>query len=397
MEKYNCYKTSTNDILISHETKGIISIETASSIAMLKEISELDYKIIIDGVNMQLVSVGNNYCFIIEKYNDLLNNPNFELIKKNFRKRQEQYGIDFITKKRVSRKPKRTNKYNNAIARRGIPLVLVGSIGLGIIGYNILSKNKDNEEPDSTKDDITIGISTEELSPSTEIMTEETLQNIKHNTLLSYFNNNEEALNKFIGYFLSTYGELYTQESIMDIFYDVSQIPLEEKINDILEKYNMTSEQLDLVVACAMAEAWGHGKIYETSYAAASTMYNRINDVLFVDDVNKAFKSTETNAGYNPYYQVILANQFEVYGNGRYKEFLNKTSEVGYRAAIDMFYLGIPMHDYLNFLSNEYTPEEIKKDKNLDELPEQFFEDDNIFYTHLTSDRMIERNEKNFT
>ena len=393
MKTYTFYNVGNSDILISDE-KGIISFNTNESIDLLEKISKLEYRIIINGNDMMLESLGCKYGAIIENYKELLNREDFSNIKNNIKDCRDKYGIDFKLSSKVNKKPKRDNKYANAVVRKGLPIALAGILGLGVVSSNF--SKKDNEKSNEIEIPVET-VTNSALYASGVPYNSEVEIEIKHHatldgeieSLLAYFNiGNRELLDKFINNIIETHKE-YSYQDIMDILYEASNKPIEEKINYILQSTHLTRDQLNFVAACAIAEAWGDGTKYETVYAVASTMYNRISDKDFTDEVTRANKDVE-NAGFNPYYQVIHKNQFQVYSDERYKNYLGNYECVGYKAFIDMFYTGLTMHDYLYFLGNSYTPEGIKKDRKLDEMPVQFFDHDNIYFTRLINENRVQ-------
>ena len=127
---------------------------------------------------------------------------------------------------------------------------------------------------------------------------------------------------------------------------EVTELTYEEKMQAIMEREGYTYEELDAVCAGCVAESCGDPNCYDEAYRVASTIDNRTHSEPYVRDVNKAFGE---NAGYSIYYQFIAPYQFSVYGSGSYKEYLGRIDLVGYQAAIDMFYSGVPSHNYLNF------------------------------------------------
>jgi len=125
-----------------------------------------------------------------------------------------------------------------------------------------------------------------------------------------------------------------------------AELTYEEKMAYICERDGYTYEELDAVCAGCVAESYGDGNCYDECYDLASIFYNRTHSNAYAYDVNKIFGD---NAGYSIYYQFIAPNQFSVYAHGSYKKYLGRIDLLGYQAAIDMFYSGIPSHNYLNF------------------------------------------------
>ena len=121
-------------------------------------------------------------------------------------------------------------------------------------------------------------------------------------------------------------------------------IPKEEKIKSILEKYNLTEKQFQVLCAIVLTEAENNS--YEDAYAVINTIYNRTHSKNWVKSVNNRYGA---NKGKNLYYQAIAPNQFVVYEHGTYKKNLNNTNSLGYDAIIDFLYTEEVMHDYLSF------------------------------------------------
>lgn len=129
--------------------------------------------------------------------------------------------------------------------------------------------------------------------------------------------------------------------------YKTIAITTEDKINYILDNYNLTNEQFKVVVAIVLSEAEGNS--YEDAYAVINTIYNRTHSKNWVRSVNKYFGQGKGNS---LYYQAISPNQFTVYRSGAYKKHLNNTKSVGYQAIIDFLYTEKVMHNYLSFRSH---------------------------------------------
>ena len=130
---------------------------------------------------------------------------------------------------------------------------------------------------------------------------------------------------------------------------------LNSKINSILEAYNITREEFDVVVAIAMAEA-KEGSYLDT-YAVVTTMCNRINSRTWVDYISSLY---DAEVGTNIYYQAITDGQFVVYESGRYKEFLNNQEGDSFNAVVDCLTDNMNskrlMHNCLSFKSAD-TPD----------------------------------------
>lgn len=121
----------------------------------------------------------------------------------------------------------------------------------------------------------------------------------------------------------------------------------EEKVEYILEKYNLTKKQFNVLTAIVLSEAQRNS--YDDAYAVINTIYNRTQSKTWVKYISNMFGK---NKGYSLYYQAIAPNQFVVYQHGSYKKNLNKTDVSGYDAIIDFLYTEDAIHNYLSFRSH---------------------------------------------
>ncbi len=129
--------------------------------------------------------------------------------------------------------------------------------------------------------------------------------------------------------------------------YVVKPISNDEKVNYILDKYNLSENEFNVLVAIVLSECEYNS--YEDSYAVINTIYNRTHSKNWVRSANNRFGDKK---GENLYYQAILPNQFVVYEHGSYKNKLNIKDGVGYNAIIDFLYTENILHDYLSFRSH---------------------------------------------
>ena len=141
----------------------------------------------------------------------------------------------------------------------------------------------------------------------------------------------------------------------------------EEKVSDILIKYNLTNEQLNVIVAVVMAEAGP--ECYDDAYAVINTIYNRT--------ISKNWAYSIKN-GTNLYNQVIRTGQFTVYASGMYKKYLNNTTYPAYQAVIDFLDSEERIHDYLSFKANFVKIN-----------GEQLFENGNIYHNLMPAEDLI--------
>ncbi len=147
-----------------------------------------------------------------------------------------------------------------------------------------------------------------------------------------------------------------------------------DKEKYILEKYNLTNEQFNILVAVVLTEAESNS--YEDAYAVINTIYNRTHSKSWVRSVSNRFGKGK---GSSLYYQVIHPNQFTVYQSGSYKRNLNNRKSVGYNAIIDFLYSEKIMHNYLSFRSHS------SKVSNY----EMFSERGNKYFNELKSESRI--------
>lgn len=124
---------------------------------------------------------------------------------------------------------------------------------------------------------------------------------------------------------------------------EVKEPTFEEKINIILDKYNLTREELDVCSAIACAEANGEGMNYEEAVNVICAAYNRTISSTWVSSL-----------GNNLYDQMAAPSQFVVYENGNYLNYLGRTDLPGYQAVIDFLSNNceVEAHNYLSFRSN---------------------------------------------
>jgi len=129
--------------------------------------------------------------------------------------------------------------------------------------------------------------------------------------------------------------------------YNTITVTKDYKIEYILDKYNLTKEQFNVLSAIVLTEAETNS--YEDAYAVINTIYNRAHSKNWVRSVDNRYGKGK---GENLYYQAISPNQFVVYQHGTYKRNLNNTNSVSYDAVIDFLYTEDEMHNYLSFRSN---------------------------------------------
>lgn len=155
-----------------------------------------------------------------------------------------------------------------------------------------------------------------------------------------------------------------------------TQITNDAKIGIILEKYNLTKEQFDVVVAIVLAES--KAESYDDAYGVINTIFNRTNSEKWTSWVSSIFGN---ELGKNLYYQAICPNQFVVYANGTYLDYINANNLPGYQAVIDFLYTKEIKHIYLSFVANGCD----ESDK------EQLVENGNLYYNELDEADAIDK------
>ncbi len=155
-------------------------------------------------------------------------------------------------------------------------------------------------------------------------------------------------------------------------FEEVRELTWDEKIEIILDKFELSREQLDVCCAIACAEANGEGMNYEEAVNVICTAYNRIISAAWVNSL-----------GDNLYGQMTAPGQFVVYENGNYLRFLGRIDLVGYQAVIDFLsnQCELKGHNYLSFRSN---------DSNID--GEELVKGGNLYFNELSDeDRLADK------
>jgi len=131
-----------------------------------------------------------------------------------------------------------------------------------------------------------------------------------------------------------------------------------EKVAYILEEYNLSQEQFDVLCAIVISEAWVDS--YEDAYAVINTIYNRTISKKWVDWIDK---NVGENTGVNLYYQATFPDQFVVYQDGVYKRNMGRNDGPAYDAIIDFLMTKELKHDYLAFRANYCDVEGFKFDE----------------------------------
>lgn len=148
------------------------------------------------------------------------------------------------------------------------------------------------------------------------------------------------------------------------------------KIGIILEQYNLTKEQFDIITAIVLAESKANS--YEDAYCVINTIFNRTNSEKWSSWVSNIFGN---GLGNNLYYQVICPSQFVVYDSGIYLNYMNASGLPGYQAVIDFLYTKEKKHNYLSFVANGSD----------DSDKVQLVENGNLYYNELTEEDAIDK------
>ncbi len=129
---------------------------------------------------------------------------------------------------------------------------------------------------------------------------------------------------------------------------DPSMLTYEERIEYIMEKYNLTYDELNVIISGILSEAKYNS--YTDAYAVASVLYNRIHDSVWVSDTNRVMG---WGCGTDLYSQVVRPNQFIDFNSRHYLNFVSSSIEdklylPNTLAIIDCFCFG-SIHNYLQY------------------------------------------------
>ena len=172
--------------------------------------------------------------------------------------------------------------------------------------------------------------------------------------LKNYINISDiEKVDEFFSEFVKTmlgYNKEYTIDDIADIFYETSQVPLEDKIEIVKTAFNLTDEELDAVAATLVAEGVGGGTKYIDVYASTTTALNHLQYPAWVNDIVRA---RGEELGHSLYGHTCYYSQFEAYKSDNYYKYLGDRTLIGYTSVIDTLYnnyvYGLIMHNYTQF------------------------------------------------
>ncbi len=132
-------------------------------------------------------------------------------------------------------------------------------------------------------------------------------------------------------------------------------------VDYILDKYNLTSDEFNVLCAVVMGEAKEND--YRDAYAVINTIYNRTKSNTWINYVANIMGCDGTNL----FNQVVCTGQFEAYYNGRYQKFLGVKDTQAYKAIIDFLVSEEIMHEYLSFVAaygESYGKEQFVSDGN---------------------------------
>ena len=132
-------------------------------------------------------------------------------------------------------------------------------------------------------------------------------------------------------------------------------------VDYILDKYNLTSDEFNVLCAVVMGEAKEND--YRDAYAVINTIYNRTKSNTWINYVANIMDCDGTSL----FNQVVCTGQFEAYYNGRYQKFLGVKDTQAYNAIIDFLVSEEIMHEYLSFVAaygESYGKEQFVSDGN---------------------------------
>lgn len=177
---------------------------------------------------------------------------------------------------------------------------------------------------------------------------------IEREFLLQYFNiRSYDKLDSFLNEFIETmrgYERDYTKEELIDLFYKVANIPLEEKIECVKESFDLDDEKLDSVAATLVGEGYGGGEKYIDVFATTTTAMNHLQYPAWVYDISR---ERGEELGHNIYGHTCYKYQFNAFDSDLYYRFFGKRDITGFKSVIDTLYLnavyGLILHDYTQF------------------------------------------------
>ena len=170
-----------------------------------------------------------------------------------------------------------------------------------------------------------------------------------------------------------TYEEEKESSLVRTSYRTITPLSNQEKIEIILNKFNISEYELEVCCAIACAEANGEGMNYEEALNVICTAYNRTLSSAWVNSFGSSI-----------YGQMTAPNQFVVYQNGTYLNYMGKTSLPGYQAVIDFLSNTTTLegHNYLSFRSNN---------SNINGV--ELVDGGNLYFNSLTEEDRIDTEE----
>lgn len=156
--------------------------------------------------------------------------------------------------------------------------------------------------------------------------------------------------------------DLTNLETAYDKIHEIVNQNNQEKLDAILEMYDLTEEEFEEVEAICFAEGREYSdsinnyeESYLETYYVANNIYNRTRSIKWISYVDYFMGE---GMGRNLHAQISCPYQYSTYTNGSMDKYLeiDKTDLPGHQAVIDLFYTQEIKHDYLKFLANSYSP-----------------------------------------
>ncbi len=119
---------------------------------------------------------------------------------------------------------------------------------------------------------------------------------------------------------------------------------VQEKLDYVLTKYNLSFEQFEIVVKTLLGEGGEYD--YDECYKLANSVDNRIHSSKWVNSVSKWFNDGD---GYSLYYQIICPGQYAVYLDGIYKKYGDVFDYIGTFGIMDYLFKREPVTDDMSF------------------------------------------------
>lgn len=392
MIKYYC--EYINDVLTVYSkredgVKKIISTNHDDITKWISVISLFNSYVIEETNSIELFcNNGRQISMTIVDCQKVLSNPQNEKIKQCIGKIHENGFIRRDKPLHLS-KPKKTT--DSFVVKKVIPLVLVGGISvMSLSPYQIRTKKTTDHKVFDSMSQVATKVLTPEEIPTNgdlvlkvgennsyvltqedfnkpieerkeEVIAEPVIEQeeIKIDAhekekLMEYFNTDSlELVDSFLGEFVRTmreYGSEYTIDDLVNIFFEVSNIPIEEKVTYVKNAFNLDDAKIDATAATLVAEGVGFGGKYIDVYAATTTALNHLQFPIWVTSISNV---RGEELGHNLYGHTCYAPQFNAYGSNNYYTFLGNHDLTGYKAVIDALYInsvyGLVLHNYCQF------------------------------------------------